>query len=171
VGAQVSKLVSLGRISGVHGVKGWVKVHSYTEPRENIVGFSSWVLRVRERSETVEVEAGRRHGAIVIAKLRGVDDRDRAASLVGAEIAVERAQLPACAPGEYYWCDLEGLEVRNVRGEVLGMVDHLLATGSNDVLVLAGSDVRMIPFIEGDVIRGVDLENGVIVADWPKESQ
>jgi 16S rRNA processing protein RimM len=166
VSAKTNKLVTLGRVSGVYGVKGWVKVHSYTEPRDNIVGFGAWILRRDGRDRTVEVEGGRAHGSGIVAKLRGVEDRDHAAQWVGADIAVERSQLPPCEPGEFYWTDLEGLEVRTAQGEVLGRVDHLLATGSNDVLVLEGDERRMIPFVMGDVIRAVDLESGVILADW-----
>jgi 16S rRNA processing protein RimM len=153
----------------VFGVKGWVKVVSYTEPRDNIVEFRVWTLRQRGTERTIEVEDGRGHGGGVVAKLHGRDDRDRARELVGAEILVERDALPACAAGEYYWTDLEGLEVRTPGGDVLGVVDYLVATGANDVLVLAGASPRMIPFVLGEVIRSVDLDSGVIIADWSAE--
>jgi 16S rRNA processing protein RimM len=171
VSAKTHKLVTLGRISGVFGVKGWVKIHSYTEPRDNIVGFDVWLLQQRgvEAPVQVEVEDGRSHGGNVVAKLRGVDDRDRASALVGSEVAVERERLPQCAPGEYYWTDLEGLEVRTLDGTSLGTVDHLITTGSHDVLVLRGESQRLIPFVPERVIRSVDLDNGVIVADWSPE--
>lgn len=165
--AKTNRRVTLGRISGLFGVKGWVKVHSYTEPRANIVDFPVWTLRQRGVESSVEIEEGRGHGGNVVAKLRGIDDRERARELIGAEVSVERAALPACEPGEYYWTDLEGLEVRNSAGELLGVVDHLVATGANDVVVLV--DGRMIPFLAGDVIVKVDLEAGVIVADWSLE--
>jgi 16S rRNA processing protein RimM len=166
VSAKTHKHVTLGRISGVFGVKGWVKVHSYTEPRDNIVGFGVWTLRAGGEDRQVDVEEGRGQGAGVVAKLRGVDDRDQARQLVGADIVVPRDQLPACAPDEYYWTDLEGLEVRTTDGQVLGTVDHLVATGSNDVLVLTGGRQRLIPFVMGQVIREVDLEAGKIIVDW-----
>jgi 16S rRNA processing protein RimM len=166
VSAKSRKPVTLGRISGVFGVKGWVKVHSYTEPRDNIVRFAVWTLRQRGVESAVEIEDGRGHGGNVVAKLRGVDDRDRARALIGAEVYVDRSALPECEPGEYYWTDLEGLEVRTPGGAPLGVVDHLIATGSNDVIVLAGPEARMIPFVVGEVIRDVDLDAGVIVADW-----
>ncbi|MBN1238199.1 MAG: ribosome maturation factor RimM [Gammaproteobacteria bacterium] len=158
--------VRLGRITGLYGVKGWVKVHSYTEPRENIVEYATWVLEHEGQERRVEVEAGRRQGRTVVAKLRGLDDRDEARAWLGADIAVDRDALPPCEPGEYYWVDLEGLEVRNTRGEVLGEVDHLMATGANDVIVLRGPEERMVPFVQGDVVVEVDLERGVIVVDW-----
>ncbi len=167
--ANPNRLVTLGRISGVYGVRGWVKVHSYTEPRDNVVGFAQWTIRLRGGERTVEVEDGRGHGANVVAKLRGVDDPEAARELIGADIAVERSKLPACEPGEYYWTDLEGLEVITPAGVRLGTVDHLVATGGNDVLVLAGQPQRLIPFVHGAVIRSVDLAAGVIVADWSPE--
>lgn len=169
VSAKPHKLVTLGRISGVFGVKGWVKVHSYTEPRDNIVGFGVWTLRRHGVDSTIEIEDGRSHGANVVAKLRGVDDPDQARELIGAEVIIERSALPECKPGEYYWTDLEGLEVRTLGGAPLGVVDHLIATGGHDLLVLAGPAQRMIPFVVGEVIRSVDLDAGVIVADWSPE--
>lgn len=166
MGAHSSKLVTLGRIGGVYGIKGWLKVHSYTEPRENIVDYSPWLLaRGDERREARVTEARTGNGRVIV-KLEGLDDRDAAREWVGAEIAVERRQLPPCGPGEYYWSDLEGLEVRTPAGEVLGKVDHLLATGGNDVLVITGETERLIPFVLESVIHSVDLDGGVIVADW-----
>jgi len=166
VSAKTHKLITLGRISGVFGVKGWVKVLSYTEPRDNIVRFPIWTLRRHGVDSRIEIEDGRSHGGGVVAKLRGIDDRDRARELIGTDVVIDRSALPECGPGEYYWTDLEGLEVRTPGGERLGVVDHLLATGGNDVLVLAGVPERLIPFVVGEVILGVDLDAGVIVADW-----
>jgi len=159
------KWVILGRVSGVFGVKGWLKVQSYTEPRDNIVGFGAWTLRMHGVDRAVEVEDGHSHGGSVVAKLQGIDDRDRARELVGADIVVPRERLPATEAGELYWTDLEGLEVRTTTGIVLGKVDHLLATGGNDVLVLDSTPERLIPFI-GGVVQEVDLEHGIIVVDW-----
>jgi 16S rRNA processing protein RimM len=158
--------VTLGRITGLFGVKGWVKVHSYTDPRENIVEFATWILELDGETHNVELEAGHNQGKTVIAKLRGVDDREQAREWIGAHIAVDRQALPPCGPGEYYWADLEGLAVRNTRGELLGEVDHLLATGANDVIVLRGDVTRMIPFVKDEVVQRVDLAEGVIVVDW-----
>jgi 16S rRNA processing protein RimM len=163
--SATEKWVILGRISGVFGVKGWLKVQSYTEPRDNIVGFGAWTLRMNGVDHSFEVEEGHSHAGSVVAKLIGVDDRDRARDWVGAEIVVAREQLPAIAAGELYWTDLEGLEVRTTSGIVLGKVDHLLATGGNDVLVLDSSPQRLIPFV-GAVVKDVDLEAGLIVVDW-----
>jgi 16S rRNA processing protein RimM len=159
------KWVTLGRVSGVFGVKGWLKVQSYTEPRDNIVAFGAWTLRMNGVDRAFEVEDGHSHAGSVVAKLQDIDDRDRARDLVGADIVVPRERLPATEAGELYWTDLEGLEVRTTTGMVLGKVDHLLATGGNDVLVLDSTPERLIPFIHG-VVKDVDLAQGLIVVDW-----
>jgi 16S rRNA processing protein RimM len=160
------KWVILGRVSGVFGVKGWLKVQSYTEPRDNIVGFGAWTLRMNGVDRDFEVEDGRSHAGSVVAKLHGIDDRDRARDCVGADIVVPREKLPAVGSGELYWTDLEGLEVRTTTGVVLGKVDHLVATGGNDVLVLDSRPQRLIPFVAGAVVKDVDLGLGIIVVDW-----
>src|SRR5690606_18375411 len=95
-----TRRVPVGRVSGLFGVKGWLKIHSYTEPRENVVGFKEWILEHDGVLHRVEVEAGKPAGKHVIAKLRGVDDRDEARRWIGAEISVERSALPPCEPGE-----------------------------------------------------------------------
>jgi len=161
-----SRAVRLGYIAGVYGVRGWVRVHSFTEPRDNIVNFAEWTLALGGRRWQAEVETGRAHGRGVVAKLAGVDDRDAAQLLIGAEISVDRESLPGCAPGEYYWTDLEGLRVESTDGSLLGRVDHLLATGAHDVLVLDGDGERLIPFVLDEIVTAVELEAGRIVVNW-----
>ena len=164
--APTRQLVTIGKVSGVFGVKGWVKVHSFTDPRDSIVEFDQWILRCAGHDSVVGVEAGKPHGRTVVAKLEGVDDRDRALEVVGAEIAVERDALAPCEPGEFYWTDLENLEVVTEAGVVLGRLDYLFETGGHDVMVVAGDRQRLIPFVMNETVREVDMENRVIVVDW-----
>lgn len=102
----------------------------------------------------------------VIAKLDGIDDRDQAANLVGSSIYVKLAQLPALQDGEYYWSDLVGLNVKTSSGTWLGVVDSLLETGANDVLIVKGDRERAIPFLQGSTILSIDLDNGLMIVDW-----
>lgn len=152
----------VGRIIGLYGVRGWVRVFSETAPMENILGLSPWLVAGQRR----EVLDGRRHGKGLVARLAGCEDRDQAAALVGAAIAIRRAQLPPPEPDEFYWADLEGLAVTTLGGVALGRVSRLFATGANDVLVVQGERERLVPFVWDQVIRAVDLEQGQILVDW-----
>jgi 16S rRNA processing protein RimM len=133
------------------------------------VNYQPWYLRRGADWQAGELAEGRRHGKGVIARLAGCEDRDQAMTLMGCEIGVRRDQLPATAPGEYYWQDLLGLEVVTLQDEPLGKVDHLLETGANDVLVVQGERERLIPFVPGQIVKRVDLQAGVIQVDWNKD--
>jgi len=158
--------VILGRIVGLFGVRGWIKVYSYTEPREAVLDYRDWLLGRDGDWQRVELAEGKRHGKAVIARLEGIDDRDAAAELIGSDIGVDRDALPEPEEGHYYWADLEGLAVVHRDGSELGRVACLLATGANDVLVVDGPVERLIPFVPGTVILDVDLAAGVIHVDW-----
>jgi len=160
------KPVVLGRISGLFGVKGWLKIHSYTDPREAILDYDGWLIEQNGSWRTAEPVEGKRHGKTVIVRLAGVEDRDTAAGYVDAVVGVSRDKLPATKDKEYYWSDLEGLQVLCQDGKRLGHVAYLLETGANDVLVVQGDKETLIPFIVGDVIENVDLAKGEIHVNW-----
>ena len=158
--------VILGRISGLFGVRGWVKVYSYTEPREAVLEFDRWLLSGRNGWQEATVAEGQRHGKTVIVRIEGYDDRDGAAGLIGTEIGVPRDELPEPDNDQYYWSDLEGLSVVHRDGTELGKVNYLLETGANDVMVVKGDTERLIPFVMDKVVLGVDLVKGEIRVDW-----
>ncbi len=164
-----SKMVPLGRISGVFGIRGWVKVHSDTAPRDNILSYSPWYLQRGEDWEARKLLDGHPQGKGLVARLQGCGDRDQAAALIGCLIAVPRDRLPALNPDEYYWDDLEGLLVVNAEGVELGRVSHLFATGANDVMVVRGERERLLPWVWGRVILEADLEAGLIRVDWDQD--
>jgi 16S rRNA processing protein RimM len=158
--------ISVGKISGVFGVKGWVKVFSFTDPRENILTYSPWLLQKGDQIKTVNVVDGQLQGKTIVAQLAGIDDRDQAESLMGWDIFITQDQLPKAAKGEYYWSDLIGLQVETIDGVQLGAVDSLLETGANDVIIVQGERERVIPFLQGRTIIKVDLDAGNIIVDW-----
>ena len=158
--------VVLGRIAGAYGIKGWVKVISETSPADNITAYPSWQLGREDKWQKYTLTSARPHGKGIVAKLDGVEDRDKAESLKGRLIAVNREELPQAAEGEYYWADLQGLAVRTTEGVDLGKVDYLFETGANDVLVVKGDKERLVPFIREQVIKAVDLKQGLITVDW-----
>jgi 16S rRNA processing protein RimM len=171
----VRRLV-VGRIAGVYGVKGWVKLRSFTRPIDNLLDYPNWWLSHQGREFEVTLIESRMHGDGMVAQIsdehgRPVDDRDVAAALIGAEIQVSRDELPEPEEGQYYWFDLVGLKVRNEDGVDLGEVAEMTSNGAQDVLVLKhklddGEVERLIPFVKGPIIKSVDLDQGLIVADW-----
>jgi len=161
--------INVGKISGVFGIKGWVKVFSFTDPRENILTYSPWLLKKGDETKTVNVVDGQLQGKTIVAQLAGIDDRDQAASLMGWDIFITQDQLPKAAKGEYYWSDLIGLNVETIDGVRLGVVDSLLETGANDVIIVQGERERVVPFLQGRTIIKVDLDAGKIIVDWDPE--
>ena len=162
--------VLIGRIVGLFGVDGWVKVESYTEPRQRIFSYRPWWLKRAEATIEVDGARGRAHGKGIVAALPGVADRDAATGLIGAEIWIPRSALPKPKRGEYYWADLEGLDVVTGEGVPLGKVSHLFSTGANDVLVVSdGRRERLIPFVLERFVKQVDLDSARIVVDWDPE--
>ncbi|MGZ4998221.1 MAG: ribosome maturation factor RimM [Methylobacter sp.] len=161
--------ISVGKISGVFGVKGWVKVFSFTDPRENILTYSPWLLKKDDETKIVKVIDGQLQGKTIVAQLAGVNDRDQAAGLMGWDIFITRDQLPKAAKGEYYWSELIGLNVETIDGVQLGTVESLLETGANDVIIVQGERERCLPFLKGQTIINVDLDAGKIIVDWDPE--
>lgn len=167
----MSRRLTLGRVAGVYGVKGWVKIRSDTRPIENLFDYSPFWLASGAGFEAKWVE-GKSHGDGLVARITGpdgrlIEDRDVAAGLIGCEIQVERSRLPPPVDGQHYWFDLVGLEVRNVEGVRLGKVETLVSNGAQDVLVVQDGDTeRLIPFVHGPIIQSVSLDQGLIVADW-----
>ena len=165
--ADTVQRVVLGRISGLFGVKGWVKVYSETQPPANILDYSPWYLNLAGQWQPYEIKQGQPHGKGIIARLGDCTDRDQASALVGADIAIARNQLPGLQANEFYWADLVGLEVIDQNGDCLGKVDHLLETGANDVLVIRAKQQEiLVPYISGQVIKAIDLDKGVIQVEW-----
>lgn len=161
--------VVLGKLTSAYGTKGWLRVYSYTSPMDGILDYPEWLLHQGETVGSWKVREGRRQGKGLVACLEGVNHRDQAERLAGAEILLPTEALPALEEGEYYWYQLEGLDVVTRHGVVLGRVDYMLETGANDVLVVKHPDEsreRLLPFVPDDVVVDVDLEGQRMTVDW-----
>lgn len=156
--------VLVGRISGIFGVRGWVRVYSYTDPPENILRYGPWLVGDDRRAEYAVLD-GATHGRGIIARLAGIDDRDQARGLIGSDIRVPRGRFGGTATGEYFCSDLIGLRVCDREGTVLGRVEDIMETGANDVLVVQGERRRLVPYL-ATVVRSVDIAAGTMEVDW-----
>ncbi|MCU7847164.1 MAG: ribosome maturation factor RimM [Candidatus Thiodiazotropha sp. (ex Lucinoma kastoroae)] len=163
------ELIIMGRVSGLFGIRGWLKIYSHTSPREGIVDYQTWYLKQGGNWKQYKLTAGHSQGKGVVAQLDGISDRDQAAELVDCEIAIQRTQLPELEPDEYYWTDLQGLRVVNIEGVELGVISHLFETGANDVMVVKGERERLIPYTTGEAVQRVDLDAGILLVDWDPE--
>ena len=163
-------MLLLGKVSGVFGVKGWVKLFSYTSPKQQIVKYAPVYLQTKQGWQIANILKGHKQGKGVVAQLEGIDDRDQAFHLIGTEIGIKHDQLPKLSGSSYYWTDLEGLSVITKDDVELGTVDWLFDTGGNDVLVIKprhkDGKKHMVPWIENDVVLSVDLEKARVIVDW-----
>lgn len=165
------EMIVLGKIVSVHGIRGEVKVYSFTDPLDNLLDYRRWTLRRGTEVRQAELVSGRVQGNVLVAKLKGLEDREVARTYAEFEILVPRSELPELDDGEFYWSQLEGLKVIDTNGQLFGVLDHMLETGANDVMVVkpcAGSlddRERLLPYTE-QCVQSVDLAAGEIRVDW-----
>jgi 16S rRNA processing protein RimM len=164
-GRDPNRRVVLGQVGASFGVQGWVRIHSYTDPPENILDLGPWQMGREGEWREVEIEDGRVTAKGVLAKFAGVDTPEDARLITGAQIAVGRQELPPAAPGEYYWSDLEGLEAVGQGGQPLGRIEEFRKTPAGAVVVIKGEREHWIPFVRERIVA-VDLQAGRVVFDW-----
>ena len=145
-----------------------MKIFSHTEPRKNILNYQPWQIKLDGKWQQLTITTGREQSKTVVASIEGVNDREQARALMGAEIYIDRSQLPELTPGEYYWDDLLGLEVVNAQGISLGKVVQMVDTGANGVLVSKSHKEHWVPFIK-PYLLSVDLNQGRIEVDWDED--
>lgn len=166
--------IVVGRITTVHGVRGWLKIQTSTEPPENIFTYTPWWISTKEGWIALEFDEYRTTAKGLMVHLVGIDDRDEARQYCQHDIQVEKSQLPPLTDGEFYWHQLEGLVVNTVNGVRLGTVNCLMETGANDVLVVKGDalsidgEERLIPYVS-PFVTAVSLEQQTIQVDWDPE--
>jgi len=172
---MTDSLVTIARIGAPHGVKGHLKLHLFLENPEEIQGFSHFYLQepgAKAFKPFSDFELSCKGGQFYVL-LHGVHDRDLARQFTHGLLAVPREELSALAEDEFYWSDLEGLSVYNEQGILLGVIDHLLETGANDVLVLKKQGEQMeqlIPYVRPEIVKEIDLKEHKMIVDWEAES-
>ena len=171
--SEQNKRIVVGKLGSTYGIRGWLKVFSYTDNPESIFDYSPWFIQHKGEWVEYKVESWKRHNKGMVAKLDGLDVREDANLLTNFEIFIDPAVLPELSEEEFYWRELFGMQVVTTQGYDLGQVTDMLETGSNDVLVVKanlkdafGQKERLIPFLEEQVIKKVDREAQRIEVDW-----
>jgi 16S rRNA processing protein RimM len=168
----VDDLVIMARVGKIHGIKGWLRLESFTSPPENIFDYGPFFSDLAQDSQLLEIDQYKRQANSLLVHFKGVDEPELARTLTGVQLSVKRSELPELQDGEYYWQQLEGLQVISSSGEHFGAVASILETGANDVLVVCPNQAslddreRLIPYLIDSVIQSVDLEEGVIRVNW-----
>ena len=167
------RLVEVGRLGAAHGVRGWLRVQSFTDPPQRLFEWRRWLLQpqgddTRGATREVKLMESRPQGNGWIAKLEGVEERDAASRLAGQMVLVSREELPPTEGREFYRADLVGFEVRNVEGARLGVVDHFIDTPGNAVMVIRGAREYWVPVTAHHLRRIVAGDRSLIV-DWPED--
>jgi 16S rRNA processing protein RimM len=169
-GNAMPRRVALGRIVAHFGIRGWLKVESYTEPVEAILNYRQWILDMPGKQAVLDVDEGRRQGRQVVVHFGRHDDRETSARWIGATVCVERSELPALGEREYYRDDLLGLAVRLADGRVLGRIDHFVDGPAHGFMVVReggpdGTTDHWLP-VTPQCLRRVDLAKGEVHVDW-----
>ncbi len=162
----------VGRIVGAFGVQGWLRVQSFTEPPQNLSEYRHWYIETASGWRSLQADQHKWHGDRLMVHVKGCEDRDQAQSLAQHNIGIASDELPDLVADEFYWHELQGLQVYTSGGVLLGRVDKLLETGANDVLVVVSCEnsiddrERLLPYLPGQVVTSVDLAAGELRVDW-----
>lgn len=164
---MADKRVVIGKFGAAFGVKGWLKVNSFTEPPEGIFDYQPWQMETSQGFKVIEIVDSKVQGKNLVVQVADCEDRTKAQTLTNKAISVLRDQLPSLDDEQYYWTDLEGLTVLLANGDELGVINQFLETGANDVMVvLDGKTRHLVPFIMKTVVKEVDMENRKVIIDW-----
>jgi 16S rRNA processing protein RimM len=165
VSGESSSLIELGVVGAPFGVRGWVKLRSFTDPPDRLLQHRSVQLGLGGVWTAYRIEASGRSGGQLTAKLSGIEDRDQAQALRGAQVCVPRSELPQRDDKDFYRADLIGCEVVNLAGVRLGTVQHFVETPAQVLMVVRGEQEYWVPAVPQH-LRRVDLLARQVVVDW-----
>lgn len=164
-----ARFLTLGQVVGAHGVRGGIKVSSYTDPPEALLAHQNWYVGREPGAGTLRrLQGGDTHHGQLRVQLEGVADRDAAIALTGCWVQIERGDLAPPAAREHYREDLIGFAVSNLEGAKLGTVSHFVEMPAGAVMVIRGEREHWVP-ASPPQLRRVDVASRAIQVDWPDE--
>ncbi|MCD8500282.1 MAG: ribosome maturation factor RimM [Gammaproteobacteria bacterium] len=164
---NLDRYITVGKIGAAHGLDGSVKIISFTDNPQDIFTYSPWYLK--QKSAWLETVFAHHsvQGKYLVARIANSTDRSHAEQWTNTEIAVKRRQFMTPEKNSYYWSDLEGMTVKTVNNAALGIVDHVMETGANPVLVVMDGKKRcLVPYVPSVIVKKIDTDSGELVVDW-----
>ena len=156
-------------MGAAHGVRGWLRVQSYTDPPQRLFEWKRWRLRPEHGAECeVNLLEARPQGNGWIARIEGIEEREAASRLTGQLVLVDREELGTATGREHFRADLVGFEVKNLDGVLLGVLDHFVDTPGNAVMVIKGAREHWVP-VTAQHLRSVDKDARRVTVDWPED--
>jgi 16S rRNA processing protein RimM len=171
--SSASDILIIGSIGAPYGVKGWVKINSFTQNKDSIFDYAPWNIKLEHgANQVIKVEQWRSHAKSLVAKLESVEDRNAAELIKNAQISIESSELPEL-DNDFYWKDLIGMQVVTDKGYEMGVVKDMFETGANDVMLVKakindafGQKERLLPFLHDSVVLSVNKDGNIITVDW-----
>ena len=165
------ELIELGYIAGFYGLKGWLKIYSFSNPRKNILAYDNWILQSENYIKQVKIKKGKEHGKGIIVSIVGYEDRNAVEELLKAKIFIKTSQLPALQENEFYWKDLIGFNVINQQNQTLGNVHGVIDNKVHDIMEIKNKEQKsfLIPWVKQHFIINVDKKEKTILVDWEIE--
>ena len=161
----MSNMVVVGRFGKVHGIKGFIQVHSFTEPRENIFDYMPWHLTIKKNWCQIKIHDQKIAGEKFLVQIENYISREEVGCLTNMDIAVPRSILPDI-DNQFYHHDLIGMSVYNTKHELLGKIVEIFSTGAHDILDVHGDKQYLIPFVNDVYVKSINAQDAEIIVDW-----
>jgi len=163
---EVVQPVVVGRLGQAYGIKGWLKLQSFTAPEDNIFKYAPWYIKHSRGYEPITITEFKPHSKGFVIHLSHCNDRTTAQTLVGFDIVIEQKQLPLLKEGEFYLVELEGMEVKTTTGLLLGTLSYFLPVGDTEVMVIEGEKQHLVPFLMDHFVKDINKKEKYIIVDW-----
>lgn len=171
---KFNSLILIGKFSIPYGIKGWIKINSFSEKKENIFFYQPWYTKDSKKVKIINIKKWKKQYSSLIVQIENFNNRDEINFFKKKEIFIKSESLPELK-NSYYWKDIINCKVLNKQNKYLGTVKKIIETGANDVLIVqyyTNKKLKIqcqeifIPFIDKKIIKNVDIINKIIMVDW-----
>lgn len=162
---MLNKPIEIGRFGRTHGLKGHLRLYSYTDPDTNIFNYQPWYILNHPESPALNTVFIRAVKDALIVEINGIDDVDAATPFVNQTIFIEQTSLPRTDEDQHYWHELIGMDVINEAGTHLGTVTSMHDNGAHNLMMITPTEGKpfLIPFVDKHIIK---VKDNQIIVSW-----